>query len=63
MNILCIQKGSTKHQKPLFYSLAMIQYVFCVAGVSHSERKKLIDAHAFVLFSRKVDAFAHSILE
>src|ERR1700733_1034258 len=54
MNILsCIQKGSTKHHKPLFYSLAMKQYVVCVAGVSLRERKKLVDAHAFILFSRK----------
>jgi hypothetical protein len=63
MNILCIEKGTAKHYKPLFYSLAMIQYVVCVVRVSHRERKKLIDAHAFVLFSRKVDVFADNILE
>jgi hypothetical protein len=63
MNILCIQKDSTKHHKPWLYSLAMVQYVVCVAGVSHGERKKLIDAHAFAPFSRKVDVFAHSMLE
>ncbi len=30
---------------------------------TEKEKKKLIDAHALVLFSQKVDVLAHSILE
>jgi hypothetical protein len=36
--------------------------VWLLCHLIHSERKKLIDAHAFVLFSRKVDVFTHSNL-
>lgn len=42
--------------EPLFYSYAIMQYVVCIAEISHREGKKWIDVYIFVL-----SLFAHPI--
>jgi hypothetical protein len=58
MNILGVQKSSTKHHKTLFYSLAIIQYVVCLAGVNLRERSLL--THMLLFFFREKLMYLHT---